>query len=212
MPDSSSTWDSVYSSTSNLWTEGIDPVLSQYQALIPQGGVLDFGIGNGRNAFYLADRGYEVTGVDHSMVAIQQCQAKAKALNLNIELYSEDIRNFRITKQYSLIILSWIFPFLTIEEITRILPTLVNGLSPGGLLYIKTFSNLDPMNKLPKHTFPKNGEFHEVKTYFKHEQLLTLLKDLHLIHTADAIGLDLSHDKPHYHGYIEYLGKLPANN
>lgn len=53
-----------------LW--GIKPnrFVIKVPELIRGGSVLDIGVGEGRNAFFLAEKGFEVTGIDISKEAI----------------------------------------------------------------------------------------------------------------------------------------------
>jgi hypothetical protein len=53
-------WQQAYEQTQKMWDERPDPMLVEYAGLIPPGNVLDLGIGEGRNAFFLARNGYEV--------------------------------------------------------------------------------------------------------------------------------------------------------
>lgn len=48
------------------------------------GRALDVGLGQGRNSIYLAQKGWEVTGIDTSDVGIEQARAEASRLGLKI--------------------------------------------------------------------------------------------------------------------------------
>ena len=50
----------------------------------PKGSVLDVGCGQGRDALFLAELGYSVTGIDASQLGISQMLATAKTRNLNL--------------------------------------------------------------------------------------------------------------------------------
>lgn len=63
-------WDARYQATDLVW--GSDPnrfVAAEFDTL-PPGRALDLGAGEGRNAIWLASRGWQVTAVDFSEVAI----------------------------------------------------------------------------------------------------------------------------------------------
>lgn len=60
-------------------------LLVEAAGLRPPGRALDVGIGQGRNAIYLARKGWEVTGFDVSKVGLDQARAAAKQLRLPLE-------------------------------------------------------------------------------------------------------------------------------
>ncbi len=43
--------------------------------------------------------------------------------------------------------------------------------------------------------------------YFKEEEFLSLFHGFKIVYHAKGTGLDLEHDEPHYHGFIEYMGQ-----
>ena len=56
-----------------------------------RGTALDLGCGQGRNALWLAERGFTVTGLDLSPVAIEQARARAAELGLDATFESVDL-------------------------------------------------------------------------------------------------------------------------
>ncbi len=54
------------------------------------GRVLDVGCGTGTNALYLAEKGFDVSGVDISKVAIRRAAAKARERDLKCDFYVLD--------------------------------------------------------------------------------------------------------------------------
>lgn len=74
-------WNESYASGQPLpWDTGVpDPMLIdlvESHAIAP-GRALDIGCGTGTNAIYLAQRGFEVVGIDISPLAIERARAKA---------------------------------------------------------------------------------------------------------------------------------------
>ena len=60
-----STWDKMYSSPTYVFGKAPAKFLADnYDYLAPVSTVLDLGMGEGRNAVYLAQKGYQVTGID----------------------------------------------------------------------------------------------------------------------------------------------------
>lgn len=54
---------------------------------------IDLGCGTGANAIYLAQKGFEVTGVDFSSAAIEKARARAKEAGVQVEFIIDDLTN-----------------------------------------------------------------------------------------------------------------------
>jgi 2-polyprenyl-3-methyl-5-hydroxy-6-metoxy-1,4-benzoquinol methylase len=100
---------------------------------VSPGRALDVGMGQGRNALYLAQQGWEVTGIDLAEEGIRQAreQAQAKGLKLNALLQSWDDYDFSI-ERWDLIALIYVGARDLADKV-------VKALKPGGLLVIEAF-------------------------------------------------------------------------
>lgn len=97
-----------------------------------KGPALDIACGNGRNAFYLANLGYEVDAVDISDVAIQGVGEKNKELALPVHPSQLNLKNLSFPLyRYQLIIC---FNYLQ----RSLFPKILNSLSEGGMLIYET--------------------------------------------------------------------------
>jgi SAM-dependent methyltransferase len=56
---------------------------------------IDLGCGAGANAIYLAQKGFDVTGVDYAKAAIEKAQARAKEAGVQINFILDDLTNLR---------------------------------------------------------------------------------------------------------------------
>jgi SAM-dependent methyltransferase len=74
------------------------------------GPILELGCGTGRLTIPIASKGYDVSGLDISESMLEEAKHKANNLKLNIEFVLADMRNFNLSKKFSLILL----PFDTI--------------------------------------------------------------------------------------------------
>lgn len=73
------TWNDNYAEGFTPWDTGVpEPLLVQMveSGSLPTGRALDVGCGTGTNAIWLAERGYEVLGVDVAPLAIDKARAK----------------------------------------------------------------------------------------------------------------------------------------
>ena len=96
---------------------------------------LDFACGAGRDAVYLARRGWNVTAIDIKEDALQRCRALASANEVAISTHQYDMEsgeNHLTGQSFDLIVVMRYLhrPFL---------PQLINHLNPNGLLCYSTF-------------------------------------------------------------------------
>ncbi|CDR08439.1 class I SAM-dependent methyltransferase [Streptomyces iranensis] len=72
-------WDDMYGSRDQLFSGAPNGVLVSEVAEMPPGQALDVGCGEGGDAVWLARRGWQVTAVDISRVALERAAAAAAA-------------------------------------------------------------------------------------------------------------------------------------
>ena len=70
-------WESRYAAVDRLWSEQPNDWLPEFAASWEPGRALDLGCGEGADAVWLAERGWEVTGIDLSATAIARLEAEA---------------------------------------------------------------------------------------------------------------------------------------
>lgn len=102
----------------------------------PKGSLLDIGCGQGRDALFLAELGYDVTGIDASKLGISQMMTEAKIRNLNLNGITADFYTYSFNQTYDVIVLDSILHFHK-KDLARelaLLQTVTARLSPGGLI------------------------------------------------------------------------------
>jgi SAM-dependent methyltransferase len=65
-------WDARYAATEQVWSHGPNQFVEAELAELPTGTAIDLACGEGRNALWLASRGWDVTAVDFSSVAVER--------------------------------------------------------------------------------------------------------------------------------------------
>jgi len=104
------------------------------------GAAIDLGMGEGRNAVFLASKGWRVTGVDFSAEAVKQAKSRAAAAHVTIDAIVQDLEVFELGHaKWDLIALFYMHGWF--HESKRDLPRLlVEALRPGGLLVIEGYA------------------------------------------------------------------------
>lgn len=185
-----------------------DELLEDFIEEIPVGRALDLGMGEGRNALWLAERGFHVVGVDISAATVETVQRLACERGVAVETHVADIRNFEIeSESYALIVASAVLHFLLPDEIREIANRIKAGLQPGGFLIAQVFTVDDPgyealqerrATLIAERTFFV-PELDSPLHYFAFGELRSLFDELDALYYAEERHIDTSHDYPHYH-------------
>jgi len=99
-----------------------------------KGFALDIASGEGRNAIFAAEKGYETLAVDVSTSGLKKARALADEKGVSIQTGVVDLDNWKIKQNAFDLILC--FNFLD----RRIFPAIKNALKPGGLVFYETFT------------------------------------------------------------------------
>ena len=131
---------------------------------------LDIGLGQGRNALLLAQRGYDVTGIDRSEVGIRAAEriAAARGLRGRINAIIADSERFAYGRnRWDLIVLLYYpLPMILMERLKR-------AVRPGGHIVIERFSR-------PSH--PKSASAIDWRETRRINPMLGSLADWHVLH------------------------------
>ena len=84
----------TYYQTENLFGNPYPELISYFKSLPRKGKILDLGCGQGRDAISLARMDFEVVGVDHSKLGIEQMEKIAKDENLSLTGLVADIYQY----------------------------------------------------------------------------------------------------------------------
>jgi len=108
-------------------------------ALPPGSKILDLCCGHGRHAIPLAQRGYEVTGLDLSEVFLQKAQADAEAQGVSVRWVRSDMREIPFEDEFDAVINMFsAFGYLEDEEEDlKVLHQVRKALKPGGLFLME---------------------------------------------------------------------------
>ncbi len=131
----SASWDRRYEGSELVWTAEPNRFLvAETEALAP-GRALDLACGEGRNAVWLAERGWQAAGVDFSEVGLRKARELAGARGVRVEWVAADLIDYRPDpKAFDLVIVF----YLQVPAADRraILQAAVDAVAPGGTLLV----------------------------------------------------------------------------
>ncbi len=127
-------WDDIYVGDGSD-TEPFDRQLLSDALDLPPGRAVDLGCGAGGNAIGLAQRGWEITGVDLAPKAIRSARITADAVHVLARFLVADITTWRPDGLYDLVVSSYALPPRGAAR-NALLATAVEALAPGGLLIV----------------------------------------------------------------------------
>jgi SAM-dependent methyltransferase len=137
-------WNERYAAQPVLWKADPSPFLGGELGDRPPGRALDLGAGEGRTALWLAERGWQVTAVDFSDVALARGQERLGGLGLDgaVEWVCADLVGFDPTGgTYDLVLL--LFVHLPPPERRRLLRLAAATLTPGGMVLVVGYHPVD---------------------------------------------------------------------
>jgi SAM-dependent methyltransferase len=128
-------WNARYAGSELLWTaEPNRRFASEVEGLEP-GRALDLACGEGRNAVWLAERGWRVTGVDFSDVALGKAEQLASSRGVEVDWVLADVLDYAPTPG-SFDLVAVLYLHVPHEELANVLGTAVDALAPDGTLIV----------------------------------------------------------------------------
>jgi SAM-dependent methyltransferase len=128
-------WNERYAERGLLWTAEPNRFLVEEVGALAPGAALDLACGEGRNAVWLAERGWRVTGVDFSDVAVAKAARLAAGRGVEGEWVCADLLAFTpAPSAYDLVVVFYLQVPAAQRE--RIMRAAAGGVAPDGTLLI----------------------------------------------------------------------------
>lgn len=126
-------WDARYSDAELLWTAEPNRFVATELGGVAPGRALDLACGEGRNAVWLAERGWTVTAVDFSPVAVDKGRALAAARGVDVDWHTEDVTVWQPPLEaFDAVVIAYLH--LPSEQLASILEAAAAAVAPGGVL------------------------------------------------------------------------------
>jgi SAM-dependent methyltransferase len=124
-------WNRKYTEKDLLWSWNPNRFLVVEAGGLTPGRALDLACGEGRNAIWLAERGWHVTAVDFSEVAIAKARERAARDGVEVDLVCLDLLEYEPEpRAYDLVLVLYLQ--LAAEERRIVLSRAADALAPGG--------------------------------------------------------------------------------
>ena len=160
-------------------------VLEAMESLSP-GKALDLGCGQGRNALFLAQHGFEVTAVDQNELALEILQSIVEQEDLEMTVGLYDINSANLKQSYDLIVSTVVLMFLQADRIPAIIRNMQDQTNPGGYnLIVCAMDTEDYPCQVPFSFTFKEGELAD---YYKDWELIKYNENPGHLHRRDEDG------------------------
>lgn len=160
-------------------------VLEAMESLSP-GKALDLGCGQGRNALFLAQHGFEVTAVDQNELALEILQSIVEQEDLEMTVGLYDINSANLKQSYDLIVSTVVLMFLQADRIPAIIRNMQDQTNPGGYnLIVCAMDTEDYPCQVPFSFTFKEGELAD---YYKDWDLVKYNENPGHLHRRDENG------------------------
>jgi SAM-dependent methyltransferase len=128
-------WNRRYETPELLWTAEANRFLVAEVETMPPGRALDVGTGEGRNAVWLAERGWQVTGVDFSDIGLAKARRLAEARGVEVDWVLADLRTYQPeVDSYDLVVVLYLH--LSAHDRASVLAACGRALGAGGVLVV----------------------------------------------------------------------------
>jgi SAM-dependent methyltransferase len=147
-------WNTRYAGSELTWTAEPNRFLVEATASLEPGLALDLAAGEGRNAVWLAERGWRVDAVDFAVVGLDKGRKLAAGRGVSVNWIEADLLAYAPpAARYALVILFYLqLPWNSMRGVLR---RAAQALSPGGSLLLVGH---DLTNLERGHGGPKSSE------------------------------------------------------
>jgi SAM-dependent methyltransferase len=153
--DDDSEWDRRYARADRVWSGRPNGSLVAEVADLAAGRALDVGCGEGADAVWLAQRGWKVTALDVSQVALERGRVAASASDVEIEWLHAGVVDARLAPG-SFDLVSVHYPALRRTPGGDAVRALLEAVAPGGTLLVVHHADVDRDHALARGFDPED--------------------------------------------------------
>jgi tellurite methyltransferase len=160
-------WNKRYGKKEFALGKEPNPFLKKYIHLLPKGKALDIASGEGRNAVFLAQNGFDVDAIDISEKGLRRARKLARKKGVLINTFLVDLDQYQIEEERYDLIAN--FYFLK----RRLIQRMKKGLKKGGKVIFETY--------IIEHRTLGAGGPKQAKYFLKPNELLRFFKNFRIL-------------------------------
>jgi SAM-dependent methyltransferase len=127
-------WDERYADVERVWGGDPNVFVVEYLAARSPGTAIDLGAGEGRNAVWLAQQGWDVTAVDFSAVGLAKARDMARDAEVEIATVVSEVQAYDPPAPVDLVLLCYLQ--IPDEQQVSVLRRVADWLQPGGAVLV----------------------------------------------------------------------------
>ena len=161
-----------YSESSSVnFNKGPNAFLIEMVRGLKPGKALDVGMGQGRNALFLAQQGWDVTGFDKSEEGVRQALEQAGKLKVHIDARVQNSADFDFgTQRWDLVVLCYLNFRPLLERVRQ-------SLKPGGVVILEYY-----------HRDTRKMRYLTEERSYASNELLQIFSDFRILHYEDVLA------------------------
>ncbi|MDG4666388.1 class I SAM-dependent methyltransferase [Mycobacterium sp. 236(2023)] len=149
-------WEDRYGERDRIWSGRVNRWLAEVAEPLAPGRALDLGCGEGGDSLWLAEQGWQVTGVDISDTALGRARDEAgkRGLADRVTLLQIDLSEAFPDGTFDLVSAQFLQSLVHLDR-ERIFAAAASAVAPGGLLVVVDHGAAPPWAKhIHDHVFP----------------------------------------------------------
>jgi len=139
---SAEVWEARYGEA-QVWSGKPNAALVDHAGDLPAGRALDLGCGEGADAIWLAEQGWDVTGVDVSATALGRARAHAQERGVQVRWIETDLAEWQANGEYDLLTSFFLHSPVNFPR-AQILQAAASAVAPGGVLLVVGHADFPP--------------------------------------------------------------------
>ena len=172
--DDKNRWNNRYNTGEYLYGKEPLKFLKEKLNILVRGKALVLAMGEGRNAVFLAENGFDVDGCDISEKAIEKTKLFAQESGVTLNAFVADLEEYKISADKYDLITCFYYTQLSL------IPQIKEGLKKGGLVMFETYS-IDQLKYGKDAPGPKNPSY-----LLKHNELLDSFRDFRILYYREG--------------------------
>ncbi|MGE5696842.1 MAG: class I SAM-dependent methyltransferase [Candidatus Sericytochromatia bacterium] len=160
MSQARQSWEEHYGERERVWSGRVNLRLAEVAEALAPGRALDLGCGEGADAVWLADHGWQVTAVDISQTALDRAAVEAKGRGVadRIDFQRQDLTERFPDGMFDLVSAAFLHSTVPMDR-AKLLRRAAGAVAPGGTLLIVDHAAAPPWaSKIHHHEFPSADE------------------------------------------------------